>query len=580
MQFDISFSSAAPPAEKERWIARIALVGLLVYLGGAFVIQATFVLNPDYLHEELRPLYRYHLVSDPTLFPGDYLTAFVTSLPQPYLYEWTTRLWILVGGDLQILHRLLPVLCWLAFLAGLAVAAGRVGDRVTQVAALGLAIAQPIYLYQITSALPHAFAFALLIWAFVALQCGSARGLAAATVLSALIYPAAAPLVGLLLAWQLLVTDGVVAVPNRERIKRLLLLAVCGALSLWLLLHSLSGTTEFGAPLEPLQQAETYPENGPRGRHFYGVFNPLMYVLAKAYVQFRDVFDNDRFYLLLIYGVIAGYGLLIVCRNGATRRSVAVFITCSAAVFLLVLLFKPFHLYRFVLYPALTILPLLLAVGLQDVFRRIGGYVGLPVTTVIAALFLLLLAFDSLSYKKIGYWLRLEPEQQRLLDFAAAQPPQTLFATWPDSGSHIEFLPYLARRPLFVMHKLHYPVYESYTLQMRERMDVLIDAYLATDELALRRLYCEWGVNYMIVEKAHFTEADARPRYFAPFDRRIEEIWSQHHKEGFLLRSPKPSAVAVETERYIVLRLEAFAGATPGAAACRASAESRAEAAN
>jgi hypothetical protein len=186
---------------------------------------------------------------------------------------------------------------------------------------------------------------------------------------------------------------------------------------------------------------------------------------------------------------------------------------------------------------------------------------------VVLAVFALTL--DSLDTLKLGFRWHLGREPQQLIAFAANQPPQTLFAIWPSSENALELIPYVARRPLFVMRKVHYPSYENYVQAMRKRTYALIEAYLATDQAALRTLHCRWGVDYLIVNKAHFTEDGSRPRYFAPFDDRIEEIWRGNRREDFLLRSPDAGLVALGTENFLILNLRALDNIGSGAPDCR-----------
>lgn len=560
-------------AGERGWIAGAALLALLAYAGVVLLIQAGMLVDTAYLHEELRLLFRYHLAGDPGLFAGDYLTSYVTAFPQPLLYDAVSRFWVSAGGDLAALHRLLPLLCWLVFLAGIAVAARRLGDRVTLAAALALAVAQPLYLYQITSAVPHAFAFPLVIWAFVALLQASAIGLALLTILAGLLYPAMTPLVGLLLAWQIIVGDSLLFATNAVRVKGLLLLAVSGGLALWLLAGSLAGTNEFGAALAPLEHSELYPENGPGGRYTQGVFNPMTYVAARAFDQFRDVFDSYKLFLLFTYCAVALYGLAMLLKDGAWRRPVLGFLLCSVALIAVVLALRPYLLYRFILYPLMSITPLLITVGLQQFFRRFAGSLRAPAAAALLGALILVLSFDSIDAKKIGYWARLDAEQQEVLTFAAAQPRETLFATWPSGQNEFEFIPYFTRRPLFVMIKAHYPSHEDHVLEMRERADALIDAYLATETAPLETLYCLWQVDYLVVDKAQFQSGAEAPTYFAPFDQRIAAIWESHRVEDFLLGDPDPAAVVLETERYRIVRLQAIAAAAQGSAAssCRSS---------
>lgn len=560
-------------AGQRGWLVEAALAGLLVYAGIVLLLQAGIVADGAYIHEELRLLFRYHQAADPELFAGDYLASYVSALSQPLLYDWMTRLWVQAGGALDLFHRLVPLACWFAFLAGIVLAARGLGDRLTMVGALGIAVAQPLYLYQITSAVPHAFAFPLLIWAFFALLRGSAPGLAAVTLLAGLLYPAVAPLTGLLLAWHLLFGARVLTASNTVRFKSLALLAVTGGVTLWLVSESLRSPADFGAPLAPLQKADVYPENGPGGRYSEIVFNPLTYVAGRAFLQFRDVFDSYKLLLLFAYAAFALYGVVALMKQDKSRGAVTAFLVCSAALFILVLALRPYLLYRFLLYPLLSIAPLLLAVGLQQFCRRLGGEGGRASLAAVAAFAVLVAALDSLNSKKLGYWTRLGPEQTQVIGFAAAQPRETLFATWPSGESEFEFIPYFARRPLFMMIKAHYPSHEDHVVEMRARTDALIDAYLAVGLEPLVQLYCLWQVDYLIVDKVQYRPGAEAPVYFAPFDTRLAVLWETHGVEDFVLHQPDPAAVALDTGRYQVVRLQTFAEAAQGAAAadCRSS---------
>ena len=338
---------------------------------------------------------------------------------------------------------------------------------------------------------------------------------------------------------------------------------------------------DFGAALEPMQKVDLYPENGPEGRHFLGVFNPMLYVLGKALVQFHTSNLMLALAVLLALAALALFGLFSLAKGSATRKALFGFILCSAVLWTAIYLVKPYHSYRFVFYPLFVFLPLLSVVGLQQVCRRLqrqgdlrrrharpsldGGLrvVAAPVRprlrfpdiAAVAVLVPLVLAFDSGEPEKAGYRWHLDPQARQVIDFAAGTAADSLFAVWPGAQSELELIPYLAGRPLFVMEKVHYPIYEDHILEMRARMQALIDAYLAAEETPLRDLHCRWGVDYLVAEKAHFGEDARRPEYFAPFDSRIEEIWQSSRQDDFQLRSPAPALVALETERYLIVRL-------------------------
>ena len=65
---------------------------------------------------------------------------------------------------------------------------------------------------------------------------------------------------------------------------------------------------------------------------------------------------------------------------------------------------KPFFIYRFMLYPAFTILPLLFVIGLQQLCRTFAHILRAPDLVSVALIGLLMLALDSFDAKKAGYW--------------------------------------------------------------------------------------------------------------------------------------------------------------------------------
>ncbi|MPZ11003.1 MAG: hypothetical protein GEU89_12455, partial [Kiloniellaceae bacterium] len=331
------------PAAAAGRLERAVIAALLIYVAVVFSMQAYVVVGGDYFHEEVRSLFRYHPVSDSALFAGDYLAIFAGAFSQPLLYEGSTRLWLWAGGELLLLHRLLPLFAWLAFIAGIAVLARRLGDRVTVVGALGLVVAQPVYLHQIASALPHAFAFPLLVWAIVAAQRRSARWLAGLVILAGLLYPVVAPLLGLLLVWRVFLTQSVFSRQPVELAKAVLLVGATGLAALWLLYGVLSGPEHLGAPLEPLQGADVYPENGPEGRHFNGTLSPFIYVMAKVGLQFRTWFGPFWLALLSIFGLIGLCGIFALPRRSDAGRAMIAFIVCGTVLCLVISVFRPFQ---------------------------------------------------------------------------------------------------------------------------------------------------------------------------------------------------------------------------------------------
>ena len=243
--------------------ALITIIGS--YYLFVFIQQILFMLNNSLLHEEQRQLFPYYQIGDPELFKGDYLTSFLSG-NQPILYDLLTRGWLSLGGGLLEFHRVMPITLWILLLASAALAGWKLKGVVGSLGAFALVLTQPLFLYQITSAIPHAFAFPLLGWAIVALLYGSVSGLAGLTLLSSVLYLPITPIIGLSLAgWLILYYQEELKKFNTSTLTRIIgIVGITGCLSIFLGFSVLQPKEEFGEPLAPFQEVEKYPENGGR----------------------------------------------------------------------------------------------------------------------------------------------------------------------------------------------------------------------------------------------------------------------------------------------------------------------------
>jgi len=88
---------------------------------------------------------------------------------------------------------------------------------------------------------------------------------------------------------------------------------------------------------------------------------------------------------------------------------------------------------------------------------------------------LVLALFGGQSRVKAGIARYNAPVDRPLLQAVAELPKSVLIAGWPEGV--LETLPVLSRRTPFLTRELHVPYHTEMTLQMRERMKALIDAY-------------------------------------------------------------------------------------------------------
>ena len=537
----------------EKVAIAIFLLMLLVIVGGNTL--ANF--SAYNFHEELRILY--HL--DPARTNSkDYAGQFLSEFPQPFLYLFLTKAAISAGVDLITFHKLLGIVCGVLLLAGAAVSGWRVGGAMVAVVTTVFIAAQPIYHYQLSSATPHAFAFPLLIWALVCLLYDRSYLLAGLTILSGLLYPPVSPVLGLTLAWHIVVTQKGLSGHNPDRIANVLVIACTAAISLALLWHQITPIEGYGATLRPGEQIGIYPENGPDGRHFDGVFNPLRYVFYVAIGQLHESLP-----VLIIIGVpicivaVAGLGLNSFRNQAEFFRPLLSFIIPSVMFCALVTQLAPYVAYRFLLYPMFTILPLLFVFGLFTLCYNHRSTSGYPAAVIVAIMVPLVLALSGTHAYSTSARLRLDEPSSELMDYLQQLPADSLIAAWP-RGPQTSLIPYVAGRPLLVNYKAHYPTYEGYITNMRTRMFDLIDAYLAQDLRPLIDLRCRWQADFLVVDRTHFPGEGVSLNYFAPFNARIEKILSTVEKPKMILRQPPADAVVFRAGRYTVLDLALLSG--------------------
>ncbi len=531
-----------------RIVIAILLTALLA-IAGYNILE---VFNPDNFHEELRILAHH----DPARTnEKDYAGQFLSAFPQPFLYVILTKAALGAGIDLVVFHKVLSAVCGILLLAGGAAAGMRVGGPVAAAAVAVLIAAQPIYQYQINSATPHAFAFPLLMWGLVFLLYRRPYALTGVAVLSGLLYPAISPVLGLCLAWDMVVARKGLTARNQNRIADLLVLGLTGVVLILLLWHQLTPVEGYGAPLAPGAKADLYPENSPDGRHFYGVFHPFAYVLHSTILQFRQELPLAIITILpLCFVGIAGYGFFRLRRRPEIIRPLLSFVIPSLVFCSLIVALRPYLAYRFVLYPLFTVLPLLFTCGLLMLCDAWRARPNFPEVATVAVISLFVISLNSVDSDRNGFSMRLDASANRLMEFVRGLPPDSLLANWPGSPQ-TDLIPYVTGRPLLVNFKAHYPTYERHILNMRVRMFDLIDAYLAKDIDPLVRLRCRWQVDYLVVDRDHFAGKETEPKYFEPFNERVEDILQTTEKSKMLLRQPPASAIAFQSGRFILVDL-------------------------
>ena len=443
------------PDGPRRIAIAVFLLLLLVQVGASFVDN----FDANRFHEEFRILY--HL--DPARTNDkDYAGQFLSEFPQPFGYQLLTQAALGSGVDLIVFHRLLGAVCTLLLLAAAAMCGWRVGGPLAAILVAVFIAAQPVYNYQISSATPHAFAFPLLMWGLVCLLYERPYWLAALTVLSGLLYPPVSPALGLALFWQIVIAQKTLSRPGSRRFIDVLVIGVTAAISLFLVWRQLAPVQGYGAPLSPGEKVEIYPENGPAGRHFDGVFAPLDYVRVTTMDQFHEGLPFPVLILApLSIVAVAGFGFLSLRNRPQVFRPIVSFVVPSALLCILVTLLRPYIAYRFLLYPLFTILPLLFVCGLLALGYRYRATLRYPTAAVALVMALLVFAVSDLNGHRSLRPLELTHPARELMGYLKTLPADNLIVTWPGQPE-TSLIPYVAGRPVLVNYKAHYPSHEQH----------------------------------------------------------------------------------------------------------------------
>ena len=523
----------------------ILFVGSLAAIfGPALWNHARLASDPGVFNNDSRaqipPFFRYE---DPNPFRNDYVgDYYLACFPWGYRGMYTAA--ALLGGA-EALSKALPYVLLLVTVGGISLAAHRVGGLFAGWAAAALCLGSSAFLGPMAGGLPRSFAPPLLACVLAGLAYGRVRLLIACVWLGALFYPVIAVIAGISLTLFLLDPiprdRGIApAWPLRKRISVLIgtgLVALMMQLPVWIL------SAKYGPVIRPAQGRE-YPETGPGGRlaahNRYPYRGPLwqsVSVLSGALPGAGEPLSRlgrslgadssgRRVRIAFVLLTVASIGwVLLALRRPEARRililPVAALLGHWLAVWLMPLLYIPSRYIRYVL-PALAIVVLAAgSIGLvpERIRVRRPRLPGRIVAIFCAATLLLIGGRGS---PDVGLSVRVDASDP-IYEFIGSLPADSLVAGWP-SGV-LDNVPYVARRTAFATYETHQPFHSGYILEMRRRVDALIDAYFATTAEPLVRLQREFGVTHLLIDLGMLRNRSAS--YFKPFDRRVSEAMNR-----------------------------------------------------
>jgi hypothetical protein len=422
--------------------------------------------------------------------------------------------------------------------------------------AVAFCLSADIYLFKMAGGLPRAYAYPLFSLGVAALVWGRVRILAAITLVAAAVYPLMAVVFGISLALILLV------LPGKDRgdgaawkmPKRIFLLAAVAFMTALLALPPVVRLKSFG-PAVRASDVREFPEGGEQGRFlrtdrppfdsFFGAFGdaaPTAFLSSgEAFNEkVRDfVLDDGKDAAFAMQNVVYEVTTLLfllgaypLLRNSEGARRLLMLVVGVWASHLLSraaspLLFIPDR------YTAYTV-PVLIAVTLPATMGSLGWYLGKPgerrwvrplLILVLGGLFLFVLG--GKGSPDAGLKVHIPEASRPLYEYVQTLPKDSLIAGLPQR--EVNYLPYLSRRKVLISFETHQAFHASYALEMRRRMNALIEAYYATNMKPIRSLKETFGVTHLLVDRNDFEQI---PRYFRPYRKQIRKGFNRARKEG------------------------------------------------
>jgi hypothetical protein len=525
----------------------------------------------DDVRQQIFPFFRY---AGESAFRDDLISDYyLSNLPIGYRSLYTVAGWL---GEAETLSKVLPYLLLAVVIAAVVIAARRVSGTVSAVIAAAIVLGCSLYLGRLGGGLPRSFGYPLIALVLASLALGNATALVVVTCVAAAFYPVAAVVAGgVLAAWLLLLPPSARGQAQAWSLKRRVSVIVMTAgICITVLAPTQIGASRFGRVITVDQVAE-FPEIGPGGRYIPSDRAPFVpWPKALRTTVDRSLFGSGTPWFPLIrqpIGLVRGNGnaplqngitewlglgslivwLLAARRQPAVARLLLVLPTVVlgyvASASVAPLLYLPERYFNYTL-PLMVALVVATAVPLTLRLLSRNG----PRPILVGAIsFALLLTIGGRGSPTAGIAMCVAPSNP-MLEAVAGLPNSALVAGWPLGIA--DFIPYCAKRRVFVSSETHQAFHLGYTLEMRRRVSALIDAYSAETVEPIVRLYVEFGVTHLVVTN-EFTTA-APPRYFRPFDQLIAA--AQERLDG---RTPKlmtylDRASVFRDEKGAILALE------------------------
>ena len=482
-------------------------------------------------------------------------------------FVWITRA-IFATRNPQLWMGLLTLSCWAIFFGALGRTAWRLGGAWAAWGTVFLAASSTMFTSNALGGFtPRIVAYPLVAvgaWALTEARLGVA---CAIIWIGALLYPQVGLMIGVMLAWWLLL----IKEPHRQALEgwslrgRAGFVAAVAAVSLVLLLPQLAAQGAYGDRLVATDLTE-FPEIGPDGRYSYGdrlPLRPMLLPLSFMNTFFSGLGDGPipslslklafpaiwsvqvAFIVSLIIAINALVGSWSLGREDAAFRRLGTVLWGSIALYFAAFLLYP-HLYMPSRYHWYTV-PVLLVIATPVAIRSLIP--GRDETRKqLVATGLLLVLFIVMGGRGDVNELAERETRHDLMDTLRALPHDVVIAGWPRTMDNVGLI---AHQNTILDYETHQVLHRGVAQRLRGVANALFDAYYAQGPEPLRQLRDEFGVTHLLLEPERLRQAEPSP-YFAPYDERIQVL---HSQAGGQVWITSQAAVANVDDAYLLYDL-------------------------
>lgn len=519
----------------------------------AMHVEALF--DPFTLHSSILINHAYYKLLDPSLFPDDYVTQYMQKVYGIYNDKVTSLYDLIIKSfykyvDWYTALKIVTLICIYITTLTVAVAAWKIGGAYVAWSAATLCYTLSCISYQITSAVPHMFAYPIIGMFFLSMIFGRVYWMAFINILGTFLYLPIGIISGAAMAGYLLIMP---SASSGEAIKwsflkKFALLSFCGMVCIVNLYPVLTNHIEgYGEYIKPFKDMEKYPETEEEEMFAYATSSPIFYSLFQGTDSFKGggilVFLMTAFVCLFSIRKNVFFRWLDEPKHKVYRDRIIIYFLSVMLLAAIVYIFNNFNSYRFYIYslPLLycTILPLMLFIFTKQYL--ISTKLNLKYCSNIAlVLFTFAFAFLVDTNDKAKYGYNTIPESDKVIyEFASKTSKDTLFAGMPGldrySVNLIDYLPFISKRPVFISTRIHQSLHKDYLLEMRRRMNLTIDSYYSNNKDAIRLLHEQNNVDYLIIDTKYY---EKEPEYFQPFKDRIKKAFEEaKNNKPFILEN-------------------------------------------